>query len=212
MMMQEVSVEVEADPVMTTQEVVVGYEYDISYNVGLSDTDGSETLGEMTLSNLPEGAQLQNGDGEALSANEDGSYTLDTQADSTVSMTLVTTQEITPEQFDSVSASITSTDNDDASTATTTVTGDSESISLSGLSDMVENNDNQVDSPLSEEVPLEQVFQTEVASTLLFPEDSASSPSTSVATDTSTSTTSTESIDSYVDNSDVMSVEAPIEI
>ncbi|MDP3290449.1 MAG: hypothetical protein Q8M43_00280, partial [Sulfuricurvum sp.] len=54
MVMETQSVEVEAEPIMTTQEVVVGFEYDISYHVGLNDADGSETLGNLTMSNLPE--------------------------------------------------------------------------------------------------------------------------------------------------------------
>ncbi|MDP3291674.1 MAG: hypothetical protein Q8M43_06555, partial [Sulfuricurvum sp.] len=213
MVMENQSVEVDAEPIMTTQEVVVGFEYDISYHVGLNDTDGSETLGNLTMSNLPDGSQLQDANGEAVMPNEDGSYTLDTQPDSTVSMTLVSTQEIAPEQFDSMSASITSTDIDDSSTATMTVTGDSESINLSGLADLAEDSDHEAEESLSGEIALSQVFTLDQdPSIALFEEDLSVTTTTAVQSDTSSSSAA-ELQELYNDASDSgLVVEAPIEI
>lgn len=211
MVMQEVSVEVEAEPIMTTQEVVVGYEYDISYETSLSDTDGSETLSALTLDNLPDDVELQMG-GETVVPNEDGSYTLDTESGPTVSMTLVTSDPITSEQFENVSASVTSSDNDDASTATITVTGNEESISFSGLSDMVNNANDQTENPLSEEIALGQIFTLDQdPNVALFEEDLTSGTSTSTQNTPSTSVGS--ELDGFADIPDAgLVVEVPVEI
>ncbi|GAB6052819.1 hypothetical protein JCM17960_16390 [Magnetospira thiophila] len=55
-------------------------DHDIPLDIalGLRDTDGSETLGAaVTIDGLPSGAILIDGNGQALTVNGDGSYTLD---------------------------------------------------------------------------------------------------------------------------------------
>lgn len=124
---------------ITTQGCVTQagyYEYALALSAALVDTDGSETLSSVSLSNLPEDVSVF-ANGIEIS-DVDGVYTVElTDA--------ITVQSETPVDLSSVVTSITSTeqfdldapnDTADDSAITTVVEGD-----LSGLIDMGEGND-----------------------------------------------------------------------
>jgi len=88
--------------------------YDISIETGLSDVDGSETLSDVTISGVPDGATFSAG-----TDNGDGSWTLG-EADLT-GLTLQVAEDV--QQDFSLSVSVTSTEgaNADAATSTSTI-------------------------------------------------------------------------------------------
>ncbi|MEA1916752.1 MAG: cadherin-like domain-containing protein, partial [Campylobacterota bacterium] len=93
------------------------YEYSIALNSGLTDTDGSETLSAITVSNLPTGATLS---GTGVVDNNDGTYSVATDANGDATATLTSSTEIADADLNSISGSVTSTESDGGDTATTT--------------------------------------------------------------------------------------------
>ena len=98
----EVSIEL-GDPNLTTDNT---YEYDLDITATLTDTDGSESIQEITVSNLPSGATLSSG-----TNNGDGSWSL--TADQLDGLTLTIPQDA--EEFD---IGVTATSVDGVSTTT----------------------------------------------------------------------------------------------
>ncbi|MBF0251858.1 MAG: tandem-95 repeat protein, partial [Alphaproteobacteria bacterium] len=87
--------------------------YDITIETSLTDTDGSETLSDITISGVPEGATFSAG-----TNNEDGSWTL-TQ-DDLDGLTMTVSEEVGGDF--SLTISVTSTEpNGDAATTTSTM-------------------------------------------------------------------------------------------
>ncbi|MDA7848146.1 DUF5801 domain-containing protein [Sulfurospirillum sp.] len=102
---------------------VLSYEYELDISASLTDTDGSESLSQVTLSNLPSGTTLYANGIEQLGV--DGEYTVQlTDA--------VTIQSDTPVNLNSIVTSVTSTEQNHLSapndtlddSATTTVVND----------------------------------------------------------------------------------------
>ncbi|MCK5111837.1 MAG: hypothetical protein KAQ94_09985, partial [Arcobacteraceae bacterium] len=122
---------VEADIQVGDSEVSTSYDYPITLNAGLTDTDGSEELGDITLNNLPEDATLTDANGDEISANDDGSYTVATDENGDASVTLTSSSEIESSDLNSITASVTSTDTDGNDISTVAV-NDSGDIDASG--------------------------------------------------------------------------------
>ena len=101
--------EVIVDPIMTTESV--SYQYSISLDASLTDTDGSESLSNITLSNLPNGVVLKDASGNEISSNEDGSYTINLDEESDTKITLESDAELAVNNLNEITASITSTEN-----------------------------------------------------------------------------------------------------
>ncbi|EME68861.1 Type V secretory pathway, adhesin AidA, partial [Paramagnetospirillum caucaseum] len=70
------------------------YKTPLTIEATLNDTDGSETLSPVTIGNIPAGATLEL-DGEVLTPNADGTYTLNVMSGSPVEVTLVTDTPVT---------------------------------------------------------------------------------------------------------------------
>ncbi|MCR4377119.1 MAG: hypothetical protein NUV50_03380, partial [Rhodospirillales bacterium] len=88
--------------------------YDITIETGLTDTDGSETLSDVTIAGVPSGATLSAGTYDAAS----DSWTLG--ADDLSGLTMQVTQEVSADF--SLSVSVTSTEpNGDAATTTSSI-------------------------------------------------------------------------------------------
>ena len=116
--MTEQTVEVAAEPHMTTEDTVTGYEYHMDFSSSLTDTDGSETLSNITLSNIPDGTNLVDADGNSLSANSDGSYTLNIDDNGSANITLVSSTQIDSNSLDSITTSVTSIESSNGSETT----------------------------------------------------------------------------------------------
>jgi large repetitive protein len=96
------------------------YEYPIEVTAGLNDTDGSETLSAVTLTNIPAGATVMLGD-QVLTANQDGSYSVAVVSGQTVTLNVVSDG---PLDLSRVTASVTATEANGGDTATTTQVGE----------------------------------------------------------------------------------------
>ncbi|CDL00028.1 conserved protein of unknown function [Magnetospirillum gryphiswaldense MSR-1 v2] len=96
------------------------YEYPIEVTATLTDTDGSESLSAVTLTNIPAGATVMLGD-QVLTAGNDGSYSVNVTSGSTVTLTVVSDG---PLDLSGVTASVTSTEANGGDTATTTLVGE----------------------------------------------------------------------------------------
>jgi hypothetical protein len=83
------------------------YSYDITLNAGLSDTDGSETLSSITLDNLPAGVTLTDASGNEISANSDGTYTVETDSNGDTTVTLTSNEELAEDTLGDITASVT---------------------------------------------------------------------------------------------------------
>ena len=127
------------------------YEYPISLNSALSDTDGSETLSNITLNNIPQGAVLKDSDNNEISPNANGSYTIQTDDNGNANVTLVSQSEIAQSDISDITASVTSTENmgtpndtsdDDTSTVIVNENGDLDvSGTINGTTFSLGNND-----------------------------------------------------------------------
>uniref|UniRef100_UPI003D11E573 Ig-like domain-containing protein n=2 Tax=Sulfurimonas sp. TaxID=2022749 RepID=UPI003D11E573 len=95
----------------------ISYEYPITFSASLADTDGSETLSSITVSNIPDGATLV-----GLTPNEDGSYTVDIDENGEASVTLSSEIEIDTASLNTIQASVTSTETTSGNTNTTQTT------------------------------------------------------------------------------------------
>ncbi|RXJ68292.1 hypothetical protein CRV08_08555 [Halarcobacter ebronensis] len=89
------------------------YQYTIDLNASLED--GSESqLGDITLNNIPQGAVLLDSNGNEIQANDDGSYTIQTDANHDASVTLVSDTELAQDSLNDINASVTATNGDDS--------------------------------------------------------------------------------------------------
>jgi hypothetical protein len=111
------------------------YEYDITLNAGLTDTDGSESLSDMTLTNIPSGATLLDSNGDEITPDANGVYniTMDSNGDATV--TLSSTTSIDATDLDAITATVTSTESTDNETSTVSTNDDAD---LSAMGDIVD--------------------------------------------------------------------------
>jgi len=98
-----------------------GFEYNISLSASLTDTDGSETLSDITIDNLPDGATLS---GDNVTDNGDGTFTVSADADGNANVTLSSDTELSSDDLSGITSSVTST-TDGGDTATVEVTDDS---------------------------------------------------------------------------------------
>ncbi|OAN43014.1 hypothetical protein A6A04_09975 [Paramagnetospirillum marisnigri] len=96
------------------------YQYPLTITATLNDTDGSESLSVVTLDNIPEGATLMQGD-SVLSANQDGSYSVNVTSGQPVELTVVSNE---PLDLSGMTTSVTSAEDHGGNTATVTVTGE----------------------------------------------------------------------------------------
>ncbi|TLS97269.1 beta strand repeat-containing protein, partial [Aliarcobacter cibarius] len=90
---------------------VESYHYTIALDAGL--TDNGETLSDITLDNLPAGTTI-----DGLTANVDGSYTIDINSSGDATVTLISPTQLDPSSLNSITASVTSKDGTDSSTIT----------------------------------------------------------------------------------------------
>jgi hypothetical protein len=110
---------------LPTQEVVDGYDYSLNISAQLSDTDGSETLGNVTVSNLPEGTELV-----GLTANDDGSYSVEVDENGEASVTLSSNTELDTADLNGIEASVTSTESNGGDTNTVSTASENESSEI----------------------------------------------------------------------------------
>ncbi|NAW32842.1 DUF5801 repeats-in-toxin domain-containing protein, partial [Halomonas alimentaria] len=119
-----------------TKEVTT-YEYGLNLSASLTDTDGSETLSDITIDGLPSGALVT---GTGVTGNSDGSYTvaLDTNGEAAGDVRLVSSSELNQSQQEAITLSVTSTESNGGDTNTVTgtldavVVGTSSDDSLTG--------------------------------------------------------------------------------
>ena len=95
------------------------YSYDITLNSGLTDTDGSESLSSITIDNLPSGVSIN-----GLTANTDGSYTVEVDDNGDAIVTLSSESELSNTELNDIEASVTSTESNGGDTSTTTAYDD----------------------------------------------------------------------------------------
>ena len=105
------------------------HRYDISLKANLTDTDGSETLSDIRLDNLPEGVRLQDSSGNELSSNDDGSYTITPDSNGDATITMIASTQLDASALNNISSSVTATESSGGATMTHTESGDG----LSGL-------------------------------------------------------------------------------
>jgi VCBS repeat-containing protein len=109
------------------------YSYPLTITAGLNDTDGSETLSVVTLDNLPDGAVLMLG-GQILTANADGSYSIEVSSGQPVELTVVGDG---PLDLSGLTSSVTSTEANGGDTATTTLTGEGSTTGETGADESI---------------------------------------------------------------------------
>ncbi|WP_223176039.1 Ig-like domain-containing protein [Sulfurimonas indica] len=98
-----------SDATVTADATTTTYEYPISLSAGLTDTDGSEVLSDITLDNLPDGVTLQDSDGNEITI-ENNSATVSIDTDGDASVTMVSDSEISKDDLNSIMSSVTSTE------------------------------------------------------------------------------------------------------
>ncbi|MBR9973242.1 cadherin-like domain-containing protein [Magnetospirillum sulfuroxidans] len=104
----------------TTTVTTTTYSTPVTISAALNDTDGSETLSAATVTGIPAGATVSL-DGHVLTANADGSYTVDVSAGSA---TLTVSSTGSAPDLSAVSTSITTTEANGGDTTVTTVIGE----------------------------------------------------------------------------------------
>ncbi|SMP86051.1 hypothetical protein SAMN06313540_10216 [Epsilonproteobacteria bacterium SCGC AD-308-E02] len=97
-------------------------EFSLDISAFLTDTDGSESLSDITIDNLPVGTTI-----EGIDANPDGSYTIpiDENGGST-SVTLIGESTLDPADLSGITASVQSTESNGGEIATATTTAEIE--------------------------------------------------------------------------------------
>ncbi len=111
------------------------YKYDIALDASL--TDGSETLSDITLTNVPTGVTLQDSNGNEITQNGDGSYTVAVDGNGDAAVSIISPNPLTSTDTDAITSSVTSTDGT-GSVATTTIGGSlDDSIVYNNLGDSV---------------------------------------------------------------------------
>ena len=96
------------------------YKYDIALDASL--TDGSETLSDITLTNVPTGVTLQDSNGNEITQNGDGSYTVAVDGNGDAVVSIISPNPLTSTDTDAITSSVTSIDST-GSVATTTIGG-----------------------------------------------------------------------------------------
>ncbi len=115
------------------------YKYDIALDASL--TDGSETLSDITLTNLPTGVTLQDSDGNAITQNGDGSYTVAVDGNGDAVVSIISPNPLTSTDTDAITSSVTSID-ESGDMATTTICGSlDDSVTLYNINDSVDGGD-----------------------------------------------------------------------
>ncbi len=108
----------------TADATPLSYEYEIALNANLTDTDGSESLSNITLNNIPNGATISDVNGDTISANDDGSYTVAIDENGDATITLSADTQIDQNNLDSITSSVTSTESDGGNSSTVSATED----------------------------------------------------------------------------------------
>ena len=98
-------------------KAIDSYEYTITLNAGLTDTDGSESLSDIILTSLPTDVTLLDTDGKNILVNTDGSYTISIDTDGNTSVTIVSTSAIGAEVLGGITATVVSTELSNGATA-----------------------------------------------------------------------------------------------
>ena len=90
------------------------YQYKINLTSALANSSDNETLSNITLKDIPEGAILQNSSGTEIAVNSDGVYDV---GNGDMVVTLISKEEITSNHLDNITASVSATEaNGDIST------------------------------------------------------------------------------------------------
>ena len=92
------------------------YLYTIALQANVTDTDGSETLSAITITNLPEGTSLKD-----MTPNEDGSYTVEVDENGNADVTLVSNAQLDTSSLNGITASISATETNSGDVSTVTV-------------------------------------------------------------------------------------------
>ncbi|MCT7480478.1 hypothetical protein N5S73_10670, partial [Aliarcobacter cryaerophilus] len=122
------------------------YKYDISLSAQLTDTDGSEKLSDtITLKNIPEDSKLYGSDGNEINENDDGSYTVQVDANGEAKLTLTNENEVSDTDLNSIKASATSNEVNENGEVTDSATSTvdnilSTDINLDNLSSIISEN------------------------------------------------------------------------
>jgi len=128
-----------------TFDRVASYTYELNISAGLTDVDGSESLGEVLIpvSSLPTGTILQDLGGDELSP-VDGNYVIDATADS-ISVQLVSNSDLSYTDLNGITGSATSTDGSDVTTTVTNVKIETSDLNSNGeIADLFLEGDNSV--------------------------------------------------------------------
>jgi VCBS repeat-containing protein len=97
------------------------YKTPLTIQATLNDRDGSETLSPVTIGNIPAGGRLEL-NGQALTPNADGSYTLNVTSGSPVTVTLVTSSPVSAGSLN-LTTSVASTESHGGDVSVTTLVG-----------------------------------------------------------------------------------------
>ncbi len=106
---------------VTTTTTTHTYETPITVRATLNDRDGSETLSPVTIGNVPAGGHLEL-NGQALTPNADGSYTLNVSSGSPMTVTLVTDTPVTASSLN-LTTTVSSTESHGGDVSVTTLVG-----------------------------------------------------------------------------------------
>ena len=87
------------------------YSYTVTLDAEVSDSDAN-SLSDITIDNLPDGATLKDSSGEEISANDDGSYTVSTDSNGDATVTIESDSEISEDDLNDITSSVTSTEDD----------------------------------------------------------------------------------------------------
>ncbi|MGB5867471.1 MAG: hypothetical protein WBG69_06345, partial [Arcobacteraceae bacterium] len=98
------------------------YQYKINLDADLTDTDGSESLSDITLNNVPENTTLAYENGTQIAQNSNGSYTITPDANGDVTVTLSSQSELDENSLNSIISSVSSVESNGGDTSSTTDT------------------------------------------------------------------------------------------
>ena len=98
------------------------FSYDVVLHTELTDTDGSETLSDLTLGSVPAGVVVLNASGDQIHPDGSGNYIITPDGSGDVTVTLASYTPLTTDELNAISASSTATETANGLTATTTVT------------------------------------------------------------------------------------------
>ncbi|MCB1887925.1 MAG: tandem-95 repeat protein, partial [Rhodocyclaceae bacterium] len=87
----------------------IDYTYQLDLQAFLNDTDGSETLSPVTLTNLPDGVTLTASDGSVVPVSG-GSATIPVTSGVETTVTVHAPAELSPDQINGITASVTATE------------------------------------------------------------------------------------------------------